>query len=150
MILRPAQASDLPALVRLHAAAFDAAWSEADLRGLLEAEGGFGVVAEDGDRALGFILCRAAAGEAEVLTLAVDPAARRRGCGRALVEDGAAGARTRGALSLFLEVAADNPGALGLYEAAGFARVGLRRGYYPRPGGPAADALVLARALPPA
>ena len=54
-------------------------------------------------------------------------------------------AETR-AEAMFLEVAADNAPAIGLYQSAGFARVGLRKGYYPHPDG-AKDALVMRRAL---
>ncbi len=37
---------------------------------------------------------------------------------------------------MFLEVAADNVAAIKLYEATGFQRVGLRKGYYPHRMGP--------------
>jgi ribosomal-protein-alanine N-acetyltransferase len=100
----------------------------------------------DGARLDGFILCRAIAGEAEVLTLAVKPAARNAGLGRALLESAMGAARSTGAEAMFLEVAADNPAAIKLYTNAGFTRIGARPGYYARPGG-AADALVLRRDL---
>ncbi len=74
------------------------------------------------------------AGEAEVLTLAVRPAARRRGIGRALVEAAATLAEASAA-AMFLEVAADNPGAVALYAQTGFEIVGRRPGYYGRAGG---------------
>ncbi len=44
--------------------------------------------------------------------MAVDPAARRRGWGAALVEMAAGIAREAGAVELFLEVAADNAAAI--------------------------------------
>jgi ribosomal-protein-alanine N-acetyltransferase len=86
------------------------------------------------------------AGEAEVLTLAVRPAQRRRGIARALV-DAAALLASRTASAMFLEVADDNPAAVALYAQAGFAAVGRRAGYYARPGAPAADAIVMRRTL---
>jgi len=58
-----------------------------------------------------------------------------------------AAAAAGGAKAVFLEVAADNAAALALYQEAGFETVGVRRGYYPRPGGGAADALNLRLAL---
>lgn len=105
----------------------------------------------DGARAdgpTGFLLGRIVADEAEVLTLAVDPASRRRGIGARLVAAFLAEAAARGAGRAFLEVAADNAAARALYAAAGFAEVARRRGYYRDPAGGAVDALVLARDLP--
>ena len=86
-------------------------------------------------------------GEAEILTLAVAPWARRRGVGAALVEAVAIEAVARGAGALFLEVAADNDAAVGIYLKTGFEQAGLRRAYYARASGPAMDALVLRRRL---
>lgn len=103
--------------------------------------GSFGLVCPDG---AGLALARVAADEAEILTLAVLPEARRRGVGGALLASVAAGAAARGARALFLEVAVGNAPARALYAAAGFVAVGRRRGYYP--GGE--DALVLRQALP--
>lgn len=95
----------------------------------------------------GFLLGRAVAGEAEVLTLAVAPESRRRGLGRKLVARFLYQARLRGAETAFLEVAADNAAAQALYARAGFAESGRRRGYYRRPDGSGLDALVMQRAL---
>ena len=92
---------------------------------------------------MGFLLGRTIADEAELLTLAVDPAARRQGVARGLVQGFKARCAKEGADSLFLEVAADNPAALALYLSEGFAEAGLRRNYYRRPDGSSLDALVL-------
>jgi ribosomal-protein-alanine N-acetyltransferase len=130
----------------VHAKAFDNAWTAADIARLMHILGGFALIAEE-EGVVGFILARTVAGEAEILTLAVAPWARRRGVASALVEAAVSEARRRGAHAVFLEVAADNPAALALYQGAGFAQAGLRRAYYGRSGAPAADALVLRRAL---
>lgn len=134
-MVRDAVATDAPALAALHAQAFDHPWSAEEIAALM-ASGAMGLMAENG-----FILVREAAGEAEVLTLAVAPQARRKGIGRALVE---AAIERLGGAELFLEVAADNGPAIALYQRTGFAEAGVRRGYYARPGG-AMDALVLRR-----
>ncbi len=146
MKLRFADSDDAEALHALHRAAFEQPWSAAEIERLMRIMGGFAVLAE-GEAAQGFILARTVADEAEILTLAVAPAFRRKGVGRALVEAAAAEAQRRGAKTLFLEVATDNPGAIALYEDAGFSRAGLRRAYYARPGARPADALVLRRPL---
>ena len=146
MILRPATRADGAALAALHAAAFDEPWSADDILRFAEDRGGFALVADERDEPAGFILCRLIAGEAEVLTLAVRPQLRRRGVGRALLEAAIALARPS-AETMFLEVAADNPGAAALYAGAGFEAVGRRAGYYGRAGADSVDALVMRRAL---
>jgi ribosomal-protein-alanine N-acetyltransferase len=135
------------ALATLHARAFRSPppWSAAVFAGFLADPLAFLLV--EGDA--GFLLGRAVAGEAELLTLAVAPDARRRGLGRKLLARFLYQARLRGADRAFLEVAADNPAAIALYESAGFAKVGSRRAYYLTPDGQRVDALVLARDLAP-
>jgi ribosomal-protein-alanine N-acetyltransferase len=145
MILHPVGLEACFTLADLHDRAFPRPWSAEDFEALLKGPGAFAVLGE-GDDPKGFILCRAVAGEAEILTVAVDPAARRRGWGAALVEMAAGIAREAGAFEMFLEVAADNLAAIKLYEATGFERVGLRKGYYPHPDG-AKDAVVMRRVL---
>lgn len=146
MKLRPVTQADGAALAELHAAAFDEPWSAEEILRFAEDRGGFALAVEADGALAGFILCRLIAGEAEVLTLAVRPAARRRGIGRALLEAALALAQPT-AESMFLEVAADNPGAVALYQGAGFEPVGRRAGYYGRPGAGSVDAIVMRRAL---
>ena len=147
MTLRPATADDAEAFARVHARAFDDPWSAADLLALMAGRGAFALAAETADGALaGFILCRAIAGEAEILTLAVDRALRRQGVGAALT-GAALKLAAAGAKSMFLEVAADNAAAIALYETLGFETVGRRARYYARRSGEGADALVMRRAL---
>jgi len=140
--MRPASLADVPALAALHAQAFDEPWGEEEIGALLEGPGGFALLEDTA----GFILCRSVAGEAEILTLAVSPGARRMGLGRALVETAASTAAEGEAESFFLEVAADNTPAIALYSVCGFEAVGRRAGYYSRADG-AADAIVMRRAL---
>jgi tRNA threonylcarbamoyladenosine biosynthesis protein TsaB len=131
-------------LAGLHAQAFARPWDAASLQSLLAGPGVFAFAA-----ASGFVLARAAAGEAEILTLAVIPSARGRGLGRDLMQAAAAHAVTLGARTLFLEVGADNPAALALYNGLGFTRAGSRKGYYSDSHSQVgSDALVLKAALP--
>ncbi len=130
------------ALAAIHAEAFPRAWSAAEFERLLANPAAFALTDGDGQ---GFVLAWAAAGEAEILTLAVAPSASRRGLGAALVKEAAALAHARGAVAMHLEVAADNPAACALYAKLGFVQTGSRPGYYAEGG---ADALVMARVLP--
>ena len=126
------------ALASLHRSAFPDAWTAQAISDLLAAPGTFAFHLQDG-----FILARAAGGEAEILTLAVRPVARGQGLGRALLRAAAQHARSLGASNLFLEVGIDNPSALALYAGQGFVRVGQRKAYYS-----VKDALVLKAQLP--
>ena len=146
MKVRPASRDDAAALAEVHAAAFDAPWTAADILRFAEDPGGFALAAEEGEAIVGFILCRVMAGEGEILTLAVRPEFRRRGAARVLVEAAAVLARQTAA-AMFLEVADDNAGAIALYEQTGFSVAGRRLGYYARPGAAAVDAIVMRRAL---
>ena len=131
---------DVDSLARLHAASFADAWSAEWITKLLAQPGVFAFVgrAEAG----GFILVRVAGGEAEILTLAVAPAARRRGIGSSLVLAACQQAQEMGAEAIFLEVCRANEPAKSLYTRLGFHEVGCRKGYYQRPSGSNEDALI--------
>ena len=81
--------------------------------------------------------------EVELLTLAVEPAARRQGLGRALLARFGVEAAAAGATRAFLEVATDNLPAIGLYASAGYRETGRRRGYYHPSGGAPVDAVIM-------
>jgi ribosomal-protein-alanine N-acetyltransferase len=136
-----------PAMAEAHAQAFDdKSWREDEFEDLLDGEGIYGFLAEgSGSPVLpqGVILCRVAAGEMEVLTLGVTPAARRRGVAQALMAAALPAARDLGATEAFLEVAVDNDPAIALYERLGFRRAGLRKSYYDRRPQGYVDALVM-------
>ncbi|QYX58509.1 GNAT family N-acetyltransferase [Roseovarius sp. SCSIO 43702] len=93
-----------------------------------------------------FAVLRVVADEAEVLTVATDPARQRQGRARAALAAALAEATARGARRAFLEVAEDNAPARRFYAAEGFAQTGRRSGYYRRAGA-AVDAVLMARAL---
>jgi ribosomal-protein-alanine N-acetyltransferase len=115
-------------MAALHARCFVAsprAWTAAEFR----------QIAQDADimtgsTAYGFYVVRVCADEGEILTIAVDPATRNAGHGRALMEDAQFTLMGLGARTVFLEVADNNLPARALYARCGFAPVGLRRGYY--------------------
>ena len=74
-------------------------------------------LAEDGGELAGVVLCWSSA---FVKDLAVDPARRRVGLGRALLLHALRALRARGATTAALKVDADNPtGAVRLYESVG-------------------------------
>mgnify|MGYP005987755015 CR=1 FL=1 len=133
------------ALAGLHKACFTLPrpWSETEFAGLLSMNGVF-LITKDGPA---FAVGRVAAGEAELLTLAVDPNAQGRGFGRASLAAYEAGARTRGAQVSFLEVAETNATAIKLYLSHGYSESGRRHDYYTGPDGSKVDALVFSKPL---
>ncbi|HKY17293.1 MAG TPA: GNAT family N-acetyltransferase [Rhizomicrobium sp.] len=117
--------ADTTPLAALHAACFDKAWDADAIRSMCASPGTFVFWEQNG-----FVMARVAAGEAEILTLAVDPKARGRGLGRKLLDAAIAKATELGAQAMFLEVGSDNPHALALYAGLGFTKVGMRKAYY--------------------
>ena len=130
VLLRDAIAPDLPRLHMIEVASNPSPWSEAMLAGELSRPGARVRVLQADGVVAGFCCTWLVADALQVLEVAVDPAARRRGFGRRLLDDARADARSRGAVVIQLEVRAHNAPAIALYEALGFVRVGLRRRYY--------------------
>jgi ribosomal-protein-alanine N-acetyltransferase len=116
--------ADPVVLAALHALSFPDPWDAKALRDLF-ATGAFAFYSDDG-----FVLARVAGDEGEILTLAVAPAARGKGLGRALLTAAIDRARAMDAKTMFLEVGVDNPSALALYAGLGFIKVGDRKAYY--------------------
>ena len=131
-------------MAALHARCFTTPppWSAAAFVSLQTSPGTFAI----GDES-GFVMGRALAGEAEVLTLATAPEARRKGLARSLMQRFHDTARANGAEIAFLEVAVTNTPAIQLYLSLGYTQVGHRRGYFTQPQGPAVDALVMSKPL---
>jgi ribosomal-protein-alanine N-acetyltransferase len=126
------------ALAALHVRCFPDPWDAAAISALLVTPGTFVFAHDDG-----FVMARVAAGEAEILTLAVCPDKRGKGLGRSLLQAAIKKAGEMGATTMFLEVGVDNPSALALYAGLGFSKVGTRKAYYN-----GRDALVLRLPLP--
>jgi ribosomal-protein-alanine N-acetyltransferase len=144
--LRPEAAADC---ARIHSAGFAYPWGRQELENLIADPSSLGAAALDPatGKLRGFALSRLAADEAEVLTIAVDPACRRAGVGRDLLRAHLGEVAAAGAARIFLEVDENNAAALALYARFGFVQVGRRDGYYKKPDGKAASALVMRREL---
>jgi ribosomal-protein-alanine N-acetyltransferase len=85
--------------------------------------------------------------EVHLLNLSVDEPVQGRGLGEAWLRRLLDSVAQRGARSMLLECRPSNTIGLRLYERTGFARIGLRRRYYPAPGGTREDAIVMVRRL---
>jgi len=148
LTIRDVGGDDMDAVMAIMGAAFEPtygeAWTRSQCAGILPMAGVSLRLAIGGDgQVAGFALMRAIVDEAELLLIAVDPAAQQRGVGTALVDDFVRFAAARGARRLHLEVR-DGNSAIMLYERAGFTLVGRRRDYYRGSDGHKRDALTLA------
>ena len=132
-------------LAALHASSFAAPWRAEEFDALLR-QPGVAAWIWNGEAPEGFIMVRAAADEAEVLTLAVAPTERRKGTASKLLAQALDILRVGGSSRIFLEVAADNTAASALYTRHGFAPCGRRADYYGA-SGKSVDAIVMKRDL---
>lgn len=122
--LRRVQADDCPLLASIHKAAFGAqAWDADGFARLMQRPGAVGLIA--GEQAL--LIADIIAGEAEILTIATHPQARRGGLALLLLQ---ALLRPDEVTRCVLEVCSSNDAACALYKKAGFVYAGLRKDYY--------------------
>lgn len=140
MLIEPMSAADAQRCTELELVLFpgDDPWPADAFRQALAAGHHYLVARQDG-ALIGYAGLARMGGDAEVHTLAVDPAYQGRGIGRALLRallDHAVGA------TVFLEVRTNNEQAIALYRSEGFTVIGTRRRYY-RPSG--ADAFTMRR-----
>ena len=141
--LSEARSTDAAAIAALHKASFQRGWGEEEVYGLLIDKNVIAHRAMISRVMTGFVLSRTAAGEAEILSIAIAPKHRGRGLSRPLLELNLRRLAGLGARTAFLEVDENNAPARALYRRAGFADVGRRKSYYQS----GANALVLRRDL---
>lgn len=133
------EAADLDVVRAIDAAAAPATWGA---RAIHEEFGaGLAFVGDVGGSIRGFLFARDMVDTWWLMLIAVDPAARRAGVGRALLEQLV---RHAGSMPVGLEVRASNAAAHALYTRCGFTQAGVRRRYYPPADGQGAreDALI--------
>lgn len=144
-ICEPGRITDADDLAALHAHAFRHGWPATEMEALIADPTVTTIVAREGRtpftrRPVGFVMVRAAADEAEILTVAVKPTRRGRGIGRLMMDETIRRLYFMRVASLFLEVDEGNGPALTLYRRLGFREVGRRANYY---AGGTANALVM-------
>ena len=99
-------------------------WAASDFADLKKS--GCEIIASDN----GFIVYRAVADEAEIITIGVSPDARRNGIAAAMLGIAEHELKKLNIKKIFLEVAQDNAPARALYAAAGYREIGVRPKYY--------------------
>ena len=93
---------------------------------------------DENDDVSGFLTAQQILDTADINNVAVHPDRRRQGIGSILLREFLTQAQD--AEQIFLEVRVSNAPAIGLYEAHGFRRIGIRKGYYTNP---AEDAVIM-------
>jgi ribosomal-protein-alanine N-acetyltransferase len=151
-VVEPLTEADTAAIAILHREDFQRPWSDLEFESLLAQDSVFGYVVREVGSArrqpAGFILARLAAGEAEILTVAVARTSRRNGLGWQLMDAVLRELHAARAEALFLEVDETNAAALALYRRLRFREVGRRPAYYERNDGSGrTGALVMRRDL---
>ena len=99
------------------------------------------------DTLLGYFVAMKGVDEVHLLNITVAPEYQRQGWARVMLDALAIWAKGQGADWLWLEVRSGHQRAIEVYQAQGFARVGLRKAYYPAVAGQREDALVMSRRL---
>lgn len=149
--VEPLQSGTGEALSALHREDFVRPWSDFEFEQLLEQETVFGFAGLETGKGsagpVGFVLARLAAGEAEILTIAVARSHRREGLGWLLMDAVLRQLHAERAEALFLEVDETNMSAIALYRRFGFREVGRRPRYYQNADKSKSGALVMRRDL---
>lgn len=118
----------------LHGKSFARGWSTSEIAALATQNTTMILVAKQvgarNGRLAGFNIVRSADGEAEILSIAVDPKDRRNGVADMLMREAILRLRAEGQEALLLEVDENNKAAVKLYEKFGFETVGNRPAYY--------------------
>jgi [ribosomal protein S18]-alanine N-acetyltransferase len=146
-VVEHAGARDAARLSELHAASFARGWGEGEFEGMISERNTLVHRLRQGRKLIGFAVSRIGADEAEILSIAVDPACRGRGLSRTLLLTHLGHLAARGVRTIFLEVEENNQPARRLYAGSGFTVVGRRERYYKQPDGEQLNALLMRRDL---
>ncbi len=131
--MRPAHISDILEIEKM---LFPTPWTN----GMFEQEltagpspdgpGSYAMVAVEAGRVVGYTVAWFVDEGVHLMNIAVRKDCQRRGLGRKLIRHLVRTARSAGKVVIILEVRTSNSGAQAFYESFGFAKFGVRRGYY--------------------
>lgn len=146
--IHPVGRSHAKALSKLHKECFFNGWSHLEFESFFERAGVFAAIAYQKEKTpVGFVLCWLIEDQCDLLSMGVLEENRRDGVGLMLLDYAVANARSLGAAHMMLEVNANNTAAQTLYEAQGFEKFSVRKGYYTNADGTKADALCMRKPL---
>jgi len=142
--LRRFEPKDLPEVMSINRRCLPENYTEGFFMGLYESFPETFIVAEKDGAIVGYIMCRIESGfsgigfkpfslsrKGHIISIAVLPEHRRKGLGRALIEEALERmGKFYNAKSCYLEVRVSNEAAINLYKKAGFEVQRTIRGYY--------------------
>jgi ribosomal-protein-alanine N-acetyltransferase len=138
--IRPFDPGDIKSVVMINQQCLPENYPEQFFLGLYHHAPKAFFVAQDGDRVVGYIMCRIERGisgfgrlptkKGHIVSVAVLQDSRNRGMGRELISSAMEGMKGYGASEFFLEVRKTNEAAIGVYEKLGFSVKRVLRGYY--------------------
>lgn len=140
---------DAAALVAIDAGGQINPWTEKQFADICRGAGHCqetALVCCENDRVVGYVVFAQVLDEASIHRIAVHPAHRGRGMGRAMLQAAMEHMQRDGASRCLLEVRQSNTAAQRLYEGSGFCLDGVRKNYYPADSG-REDALLMSRKL---
>ena len=126
--------SDLAAVLEIANQSFSHPWTREMFENeLLKNPFSDQILVRQAGRTVGYLFMMNLFDECHILDFAVHPQWRRKGIGRRILGYLIEKVRSKGIRKIFLEVRSSNLPAILLYQNAGFARIGTRKGYYSEP-----------------
>ena len=144
--LEPLDAARLEQVLQIEQRAYPHPWTRGNFMDALRS-GYHARLLLAGEELLGYYVAMQGVDEVHLLNITVSPDYQRQGWGRVMLDALALWARSVHAQWLWLEVRVSNARAVAIYEAHGYRRVGLRKGYYPAGHGQREDAVVMSLRL---
>ena len=148
-VVTPMTVAELSPVVVIEASAYDFPWTRGNFVDSLAAGYVAWTLNGSGGELLAYCVAMRGAGEMHLLNITVAASARRQGHARRLLDALVDECRDVEAERLWLEVRLANVEAQRTYLRLGFTKVGVRKGYYPAPGGTREDAVVMSRIIEP-
>jgi ribosomal-protein-alanine N-acetyltransferase len=121
---------DMPEVLEIEQASFEYAWTEEDLLLCLRKSNCIGMVAEQGETVVGFMVYGLHKPRLNILNFAVDPRYRRAGVGSQMVARLVGKLSEHGRTSITLEIRDSNLPAQLFFKDRGFRAVDILRRYY--------------------
>ena len=121
---------DMPEVLQTETESFEFAWTEEDLLRCLRQRNCIGMVAEQGERVVGFMIYELHKSKLHILNFAVNPSCRRAAVGTQMVTKLISKLSSHRRTRITLEVRETNLAAQLFFRAQGFRAVRVLRGYY--------------------